>query len=78
LTLATELGDEIAQRAVSIAELTSDVGQGTPLKEEGPQSLVVAVQGLSGFAEELLITHVVHDPSSQVSLLFRVFQQRKW
>jgi hypothetical protein len=67
---AAELGDEIAQGAVGEAELARDVGQGTPVQEEGTQGLVMALLGLAGFTEELFAAQVVHDEPSKVSLLF--------
>jgi hypothetical protein len=70
----TEPGNEIAERTVSEAELTSDVGQGTPVQEEGTQGLVVALLGLARFAEELLAAQVVHDRPSKVSLHFEAMR----
>ena len=70
MAAGAELRDEIAERAVGEAELAGDVGQGTPLQEEGTQGLVLALQRLAGFPEELLAAQVVHDGPSKVSLLF--------
>ena len=67
MAAGTEPGDEIAERTVGEAELTSDVGQGTPVQEEGTQGLVVALLRLTGFKEKLLTTLVVHDRPSKVS-----------
>ena len=74
LAAGTELRDEIAERTVSEAELTSDVGHGTPVDEEGTHGLVVALLGLARFAEELLATQVVHDRPSKVSLHFEAMR----
>jgi hypothetical protein len=70
MAVGTEPGDEIAERTVGEAELTSDVGQETPVQEEGTQGLVVALLGLARFVEELLAAQVVHDRPSKVSLHF--------
>jgi hypothetical protein len=67
LAASAELADEIAQGAVSEPELATDVGQGTPLQEEGTQGLVVALLRLRWIAEKLLTVLVVHDRPSQVS-----------
>jgi len=68
LAASSEPGDEIAERTVGEAEVTSDVGQGTPVQEEGTQGFVVALLGLARIAKELLAARVVHDRPSKVSL----------
>jgi hypothetical protein len=70
LASAPELADEIAEGAVGEAELPRDVGQLTPVQEEGTQGLVMALLGLAGFPEELFAALVVHDRLSKVSFLF--------
>jgi hypothetical protein len=78
LTLAAELGDEIAERAVGEAELAGDVGQGTPLQEDGTQRFVAALLRLLGFAEKVLAARVIHDRSSEMSHNYRAISRGKW
>jgi hypothetical protein len=70
LAAGTELTDEITQRAMSEAELASDVRQRTPLDKEGTQGFVVALQSPRGFEEELLTALVIHDRPSKCHSFF--------
>jgi hypothetical protein len=77
MALGTELADEIAERAVGKAKLARDVGQGTPVQEEGTQGFVAALLRLLGLAEELLAAQVIHDRPSKVSSGFQAKRCRK-
>jgi hypothetical protein len=53
LRIPAELVDEDSEAPRSVTEASSDLGTGYPINEEGAESLVLAVDGVGGFKEDL-------------------------
>jgi hypothetical protein len=54
-----ELIDQLAEGVVGVAEAAGDLLLGQPVEEDGPQGLVLALQGCGGLAEEASARGVV-------------------
>jgi hypothetical protein len=64
LALRPELGDQVAEAAVTVAVLLGDVAQGAVFHEDRAQGLIAPLQDGRGLAEEVFAEGVVHSPTS--------------
>jgi hypothetical protein len=67
------LGHEVAEAAVTVAELLRHFRDRTVFQKDSPQGFITAVQGFSGLAEKGFAKGVVHGSTLRnVIALFRV------
>jgi len=59
-----EIGHQVAEAAIAVTVLLSDVGQGPPFDEDRTHGFVLALQDLGGMQEEVLAGGVVHGVAS--------------
>jgi hypothetical protein len=65
--LGAELVDQLAERAVGISELISDLLLGALFDEDGAEGLVAALARSDGAGEEVVAAGVIHRQAPNVS-----------
>jgi hypothetical protein len=64
--LLAEVGDQVAESAIAIAEATGDLSQGAAFHEESTQGFITSVQPLGWLEEEVLTAGIVHGATSRI------------
>jgi hypothetical protein len=66
LVSRSEIGNQVAEAAIGVAECLSNFGERPLLDEDGSNGFVLPVENLGGMQEEVLVRDVVHGVISEI------------